>query len=110
MGLFMLFLLTLFATIKSQDKMSERDLWYRATLKSIGDAVIAFDTDSTIIYMNKVAENLTGWTVREAIGQNFGAVLNIYNEQTGEKARNPLERVLKESITETLDEPHRSKK
>src|SRR6185437_11486935 len=36
--------------------------WFRVTLASIGDGIIAADPDGRVTYMNGVAEALTGWT------------------------------------------------
>ncbi|MBD3381218.1 MAG: PAS domain S-box protein, partial [candidate division Zixibacteria bacterium] len=66
------------------------------TLKSIGDAVIATDKNGNIQFMNPVAESLTRWTISEAFGEPIERVFNIVNEQTEEKAPNPIERVLRE--------------
>jgi PAS domain S-box-containing protein len=41
----------------------------RATLDSIGDAVITTDGHGNIVQMNPVAEELTGWKLREARGE-----------------------------------------
>lgn len=38
------------------------------TLASIGDGVITTDTTGRVFLLNKVAENLTGWTMEEAFG------------------------------------------
>src|SRR6185295_3389261 len=35
--------------------------WLRATLASIGDAVIATDADARVVFLNGVARALTGW-------------------------------------------------
>ncbi|MBE7532349.1 MAG: PAS domain-containing protein [Chloroflexi bacterium] len=67
-----------------------------ATLHSIGDAVIATDTQSRITRMNPVAEQLTGWTFAEAKGQPLTEVFQIVNAQTGETAVDPVQRVLTE--------------
>src|SRR5437764_1077294 len=39
------------------------------TLGSIGDAVIATNIEGRVTFMNQIAESLTGWTRREAIGK-----------------------------------------
>lgn len=64
------------------------------TLRSIGDAVIATDMDGTISLMNKVAENLTGWSVDEATGKPLTAVFKIINEMTKSPIANPVDKVL----------------
>src|SRR5205085_1439323 len=35
--------------------------WFRVTLASIGDAVIACDPDGYVTYMNEPAQAMTGW-------------------------------------------------
>jgi nitrogen fixation/metabolism regulation signal transduction histidine kinase len=45
---------------------SEQNL--KTTLKSIGDALIATDTEGKVVRMNHVAERLTGWKFEEAVG------------------------------------------
>ncbi|MDR5727831.1 MAG: CHASE3 domain-containing protein [Terriglobia bacterium] len=41
---------------------------FETTLGSIGDAVIATDPDGRITLMNRVAEDLTGWSLQQAQG------------------------------------------
>ena len=45
------------------------------TLQSIGDGVITTDADSTIDYINPVAEELTGWRLEDAMGRPGGGDL-----------------------------------
>jgi len=52
----------------------------RATLASIGDAVITTDLSGAITYLNPVAERLTGWTVAEALGEPLDGVLPLIAE------------------------------
>jgi len=66
----------------------------QVTLHSIGDAVITTDAEGHVEYLNPVAENLTGWSVGEAIGRDLGEVFNIFNEFTGEPAENPVRHCL----------------
>ncbi len=64
------------------------------TLRSIGDAVITSDIEGKIVLMNRVAENLTGWTLSEAQGRQLMEVFNIVNEYSREPGENPADRVL----------------
>ncbi len=66
------------------------------TLRSIGDGVIATDAEGVIVYMNPVAEALTGWTETEVRGRPLSEVFVICNSRTGEPAENPVDRVLRE--------------
>ncbi|MFQ6062657.1 MAG: PAS domain S-box protein [Methanosarcinales archaeon] len=65
------------------------------TLHSIGDGVITTDTEGNIVLINKVAENLTGWTQDEAIGKSLDVIFYIIKEKTRELCENPVEKVLK---------------
>jgi len=69
--------------------------WFRVTLGSIGDAVIASDPDGRVTYMNEPAERVTGWTTNEAIGQPLVDVFNIINEKTRKPVEHPAELVLR---------------
>jgi PAS domain S-box-containing protein len=72
----------------------QRD-WLDVTLASIGDAVIATDTHGIITLINRVAEDLTGWPEREALGRHIDAVFHIRNEHTQQPADNPIDKVLR---------------
>jgi len=69
-----------------------------ATLYSIGDAVVATDAQGRVTRINPVAQQLTGWSEREAVGRPLAEVFNLINEQTREKAPNPIERVLADGV------------
>src|SRR5262245_14467845 len=60
--------------------LQQRTEWFTVTLASIGDAVIATDTSATILFMNPEAEQLTGWTLPEALGRDITEVLTLVNE------------------------------
>jgi PAS domain S-box-containing protein len=68
--------------------------WYRVTLNSIGDAVIATDSEGKVIFMNPRAEELTGWPQAEASGKSLPEVFDIVNETTRQRVDNPVEKVL----------------
>jgi PAS domain S-box-containing protein len=83
---------------RTTEELGRQQEWFRATLSSIGDAVIATDTAGTVTFLNPVAEKLTGWSPAEAAGRPVTQVLPIFNELTGEPAENPIERVLREGV------------
>ena len=64
------------------------------TLRSIGDGVITTDTAGNIVLLNKVAEQLTGWSNQEAAGLPLQQVFKISNELTGQPCENPVEKIL----------------
>jgi PAS domain S-box-containing protein len=74
-------------------EVHEQREWFRTTLTSIGDAVIATDQEGRITFMNPVAEELTGWTKEEGKGVPLSQVFHIVNEQTRQPAENPVDMV-----------------
>jgi PAS domain S-box-containing protein len=68
------------------------------TLDSIGDAVIATDTDGRVVRMNPVAEELTGWRLAEARARPLVEVFQIVNEDTRKAVESPAVRVLREGV------------
>jgi len=87
-------------TARARDKIhaalvqSEAEL--RATLYSIGDAVIATDAQGRVARMNSVAEQLTSWREAEARGKPLAEVFRIINEETRVPVEDPVTRVLRE--------------
>ena len=65
-----------------------------AIVRSMGDALIAADTDGRVILMNPVAEALTGWKEKEAVGKNIGEVFRIVDAKTRAAADCPAHRAL----------------
>jgi len=64
-------------------------------LKSIGDGVIVVNQEQKIEFLNPVAENLTGWPLKEAIGINSEDVFNIFDETTMAKRQSPIDEAIK---------------
>jgi PAS domain S-box-containing protein len=52
------------------------------TLQSITEGVITKDANRNIVWMNAVAERLTGWSTSEVVGQPVTSVVNVVNEKT----------------------------
>jgi diguanylate cyclase (GGDEF)-like protein/PAS domain S-box-containing protein/putative nucleotidyltransferase with HDIG domain len=78
--------------LKEELLFHEKQL-FEKTLFSIGDGVISADVNRNILYMNKVAEDLTGWTMTEGLGKPIYTVLNIMDEYTRRNNDNIVERV-----------------
>jgi PAS domain S-box-containing protein len=74
----------------------DQEEWLRTTLASIGDAVIATDQTGRVVWMNRVAEQLTGWQSDDALGKPLHQVFHIVNESTRSPVENPAERALAE--------------
>ena len=64
------------------------------TLGSIGDGVIAVDTDRRVTLMNHIAEALTGWSAESAVGLPFANVFCAMDEFTRKAIPCPVEAVL----------------
>lgn len=77
-------------------EIHEREEWFRVTLTSIGDAVIVSNERGKITFLNPVAEALTGTLLGQARGRDIEDVFPIFNELTGEVARNPVAKVMEE--------------
>ena len=67
-------------------------------LTSIGDAVIMTDTKGKVTVINKVAEELTGWSAADAVGKECAEVFKIINEDTREAVESPVEKVLRSGV------------
>ena len=83
---------------RDEDRLRRSEASLRATLYSIGDGVLATDERARITRANPVAERLTGWSEKEAIGRPIGEIFRIINEETRAPAVNPVTRVLAEGV------------
>lgn len=72
-----------FYKAKMDRKMKEREKWLSTVLTSIGDGVIATDSEGLITFMNPLAEKLTGWTMGEALRRRLGEIYQIGDNLTG---------------------------
>jgi PAS domain S-box-containing protein len=86
------------ALTRSKDLESERREWLQVTLSSIGDAVIATDSNGRVFFVNPVAQSLTGWKQEEAAGKPIETVFKIVNESTRMPIESPVTRVLQKGL------------
>jgi diguanylate cyclase (GGDEF)-like protein/PAS domain S-box-containing protein len=63
----------------------------RVTLNSIGDAVLSTDINGNVTYLNVMAEQMTGWDRKEAVGRQLSEVFQIIDGATRKALQNPME-------------------
>ena len=70
--------------IRKEEEVDEQRSWLQTVLTSIGDGVIATDADGLVIFLNKVAQELTGWDEISARGRKLNEVFRIKRGSTPE--------------------------
>jgi len=88
--------------IKVQEEFFIEKQLFKAILVSIGDAVISCDISCNIVFLNKVAEQITGWAQQDAIGKPVEEVFKIYDEYSREKSEDIIKKVLQSSKSHEL--------
>ncbi len=86
----------------TQRALADSEESLATTMHSIGDAVLATDTEGRITRMNPVAEQLTGWPFELARGLPIDVVFRIINEMTREPAVVPVGQVLATGLVQEL--------
>ncbi|MDD2540808.1 MAG: PAS domain S-box protein [Desulfuromonadaceae bacterium] len=87
----------------SEEALAAEKEQLAVTLRSIGDGVITTDTSGRVVLINKIAEQLTGWSQLEACGQPLEEVFHIISEKTGKRCENLAEKMLKTGTVISLD-------
>jgi PAS domain S-box-containing protein len=72
------------------------------TLDSIGDGVIATDVNGTVKRINRVAQQLTGWTLEAALEQPISEVFAIIDQETRRTTMSPIDRALHQGAAVAL--------
>ena len=84
---------------ESQAELRKQKEWLQVTMTSIGDAVIATDSEGRISFLNPAATALTGWTEQEALGRPVRDVFHIIDETTRRPGEDVVARALSEGKT-----------
>ncbi|MBZ5609305.1 MAG: response regulator [Acidobacteriia bacterium] len=61
---------------------AQRD-WAAASFRAVPYAVLVTDGQGRVAYLNSQAEELTGWTVDQALGHPCSELLRLYDRETG---------------------------
>ena len=79
----------------TEQKKAEEELIFQADILSrVQEAIIATDENLNIIYWNKMAEKILGWTKEEALGKNSGEFLQTKIDNSNRE--NVIEKVFKD--------------
>ena len=80
------------------EAIQKREEWLSTTLRSIGDAVMATDAQGHVLFMNPIAEKLTGWKEAEAVAKNARDVFHIVNEETRAEVESPIAKAIEHGL------------
>ena len=86
----------------AKEAMRELSESLATTLDSIGDGVIATDVSGTIKRINRVAQQLTGWTADSALERPIAEVFAIIDGESRCTAESPVDRVLRHGVRSGL--------
>ena len=70
------------------EALSDEKERIQVTLHSIGDGVITTDPHGTVLYLNSVAEQLTGWPTDQAMGKPIEDVFRLALPENGDNLEN----------------------
>jgi PAS domain S-box-containing protein len=79
---------------QKEERLQKVENFFETTLRSVGDALIATDALGRVVFLNQVAERLTGWSLPEANGMSLGDVLKLSNTETGQPVLDPVAKVI----------------
>jgi two-component system cell cycle sensor histidine kinase/response regulator CckA len=71
-------------------RLRASEAWLSTTLRSVGDGIIATNTMGEVVFLNPVAEELTGWAAGDAHGRMLMDVFVLCAESTRRPAKNPI--------------------
>ena len=77
--------------------------WLSTTLGSIGDGVIATDPSGSVLLLNRIAEQMTGWSVAEARGRPIWEVFRVIDANTRKPVDDPALKALRERTVTRLE-------
>jgi two-component system CheB/CheR fusion protein len=83
--------------------LREQTQQLEVTLKSIGEAVVITDKEGLITFLNPLAEQLTGWRLKDAKQKACGDVLVFVDEDSGENIVDPALQAIGQRIPVKLE-------
>ena len=87
---------------RANDSLQASEERLAVIVRSIGDGLLATDAKGRIVFLNPVAEQLTGWTQAEAAGLPVDEVFNIVNQETRKPCVVPVTATLEHGTIQGL--------
>lgn len=87
---------------RAESRLRNMERWLATTLRSIGDGVIATDSEGRITFINAMAEALSGWTRGAAIGRHLTEVFVVVTKEGPEETFELLHKAMTEGVTIAL--------
>ncbi len=88
----------------ARDLAAQHELLH-VTLQSIADAVITTDAQGRVLWLNPVAERLTGWSNGPARGGALSEVFNIVDEHSRQALADPVAACLRQGQAVAVAQP-----
>lgn len=79
-------------------RLSEQQQWFATTLTSVGEAVIATDAQGGVRFMNPLAETITGWPLKEALGQHLDNIMVLSAEVASSGSHGPFAEAVRKGL------------
>ena len=92
---------------RAERRLRKMERWLTTTLRSIGDGVIATDSEGRITFVNAMAEAVSGWTRGAALGRHLAEVFAITTAGGADETFDLLSRAMTDGVTITLGEGRR---
>jgi PAS domain S-box-containing protein len=88
--------------VRANEKLRDSEENLSVTLNSIGDAVLTTDAKGRVTRLNPSAEQLTGWSQKEAVGCPVIEIFRIINQETRQPATLPVMETLAKGTVQGL--------
>ncbi len=88
---------------QTQEQLTYERNKYLQTLISIGDGVLVVDGEGRVEMLNHVAERLTGWAFRDALGKHYSKIFSLAHEQEGLAIGDPIAEVFETNSVQEME-------
>ncbi len=90
---------------KAEEVLAREKEWLAVTLRSIGDAVITTDLDGKVALINPTAEELTGYSAKQAQAKALSQIYHVIDPDSGKRLELPLEDLVQNAGQGDSDQP-----